>query len=93
MDTSVRDGGERTVQNLSGSRRRISSWFLALLTVQIGAEMLLTSSDGKHPRSIDERWLMPYVLSMTTDQIGNPVTIFILVISDDRLLHSTMILV
>jgi hypothetical protein len=36
---------------------------------------------------------MPYVLSMTTSQIGNPIAIVILVISDDRLLHVVMILV
>ena len=53
--------------------------------------MLLTSIDGEHPRAIDERGLMPYVLSMTTGQIGNPVALFILVIADDRLLHRMMI--
>lgn len=78
--------------NLFGSRRRISSRFLALLTVQMSAEMLFTSRDSEYPRAIDERGLMPYVLSMTTAQIGNPVAIFILVISNDRLLHGAMIL-
>jgi hypothetical protein len=79
-------------QNLSGSWRKTGSRFLALLAVQIGAKMFLTSSDGEYPRAIDEGGLMPYVLSMATGQIGNPVIIFILVISDDRLLHITMFL-
>ena len=30
------------------------------------------------------------MLPMTTGQIGNPIAIFILVISDDRLLHVVM---
>lgn len=85
---------EWTVQNLPGSRRRrISSWFLALLAGQIGAQMLLSPRDSEYPRAIDERGLMPYVLSMTTGQVGNPVALLILVIADDRLLHSAMILV
>jgi hypothetical protein len=55
--------------------------------------MLLTSRDGEDPRAIDERGLMAYVLSMSTSQVCYPVALFILVISDDRLLHGSMILV
>ena len=66
---------------------------LALFTVQIGAQMPLTSSDGEYPRAIDEGRLMSDVLPMATGQIGDPVALFILVISDDRLLHVVMILV
>ena len=80
-------------QDLSGNWRRISSWFLAFLAVQMGAQMLLASSHGEHPRATDERGLMPYVLSMATGQIGDPVALFILVISNDRLLHIAMIFV
>ena len=54
--------------------------------------MLLTPSDGKHPRAIREWRLMPYVLPMTTGQIGNPIAMVILVISDDGLLHVVMLL-
>lgn len=35
---------------------------------------------------------MSDVLPMATGQIGHPVTLFILVISDDRLLHLMMVL-
>jgi hypothetical protein len=90
---SVRDGGEQTVQSLSSSRKRFSRRFLALLTVQIGAQMLFTPCDGEYPRAIDEGGLMPYVLPMTTGQIGHPIAVFVLVISNDRLLHSTTMLV
>jgi hypothetical protein len=89
---SVRDGGERTVQNLSRCRRRIGRCF-ALLAIQTGTQMLVASSDGKHPGAIREWRLMPHVLSMTTGQLGNPIAIVILVISDDGLLHVVMILV
>ena len=75
------------------SRRRIGSRLIALLAVQRGAQIPLSSGDGEHPRAIREGRLMPYVLSMTTGQIGNPIAIVILVISDDRLLHVVMILV
>lgn len=54
--------------------------------------MLLTPRDGEHPWAIDEGGLMAYVLSMSTSQVGYPVALFILVISDDRLLHGSMIL-
>ena len=53
--------------------------------------MLLPSGDGEHPRAIREWRLMPYVLSMTTGQVGNPIAIVILVISNDGLLHVVMI--
>jgi hypothetical protein len=81
------------VQSLSSSRKRFSRRFLALLAVQMGAQMLLTSSNGEYPRAIDEGGLMPYVLPMTTGQIGHPIAVFVLVISNDRLLHGTTMLV
>jgi hypothetical protein len=49
--------------------------------------MPLTSGDGENPRAIRERRLMPYMLPMTTCQLGDPIAIVILVISDDGLLH------
>lgn len=36
---------------------------------------------------------MPYVLPMTTGQISHPIAVFVLVIPNDRLLHSTAILI
>lgn len=78
------------VRNLSRRRKRLGRRFVAFLAIQIGTHILIASGDGEHPRTIRERRLMPDVLSMTTGQIGDPVTILILVISDDRLLHIAM---
>jgi hypothetical protein len=88
-----REKAERMRQDLSGNRRRIGRWFLALLAVQMGAQMLLTPCDGEYPGAVDEGGLMPYVLPMTTGQIGHPIAVFVLVISNDRLLHGTTMLV
>lgn len=81
------------VQDLSRSRRGLDRRFVALLAIQIGPHILVTSGDSEHPRAIDEWRLMSYVLSMTTGQLSNPIAIVILVISDDGLLHVVMILV
>lgn len=81
------------VRNSSRSRRKIDSRFLALLAIQMSTQILIAAGDGEHPRAIREGRLMPNVLSMPTGQIGDPIAIVILVISDDRLLHIVMILV
>lgn len=78
------------VQNLPRCRRSLDRRFVALLAIQMGTHIVVASGDGEHPRAIREWRLMPHVLSMTTGQIGDPVTIVILVISDDRLLHVVM---
>ena len=80
------------MRNLSRSQRRICSRFFALLAIQMGTQVLFTSSDSEHPRAIREWRLVPYVLPMPTGQISHPVTIVILVISDDRLLHAVTML-
>jgi hypothetical protein len=49
--------------------------------------MPFTSGHGENPWAIREWRLMPYMLSMTTRQLGNPIAIVVLVISDDGLLH------
>jgi len=72
--------------------RKVGRLFFALLAIQMGTQVLFTSSDGKHPRAIREWRLVPYVLPMTTGQIGNPIAIVILVISNDGLLHVGMLL-
>jgi hypothetical protein len=80
-------------QTLSRTWRRFGRWLLALFAVQLGPKMLLTSDYCQHPGTIRERGLMPHVLPMTAGQIGNPVVLFILMISDDRLLHLVLTLV
>ena len=86
--TEEADGAE-----LIRSRKRIGSRFVALLAIQMGTQIPVPSGNGEHPRTVREGGLMPHVLSVTTSQIGNPIAIVILVISDDRLLHVAMILV
>lgn len=81
------------VRNSSGSRRRRDSRLFALLAIQMGAQILVASCDGKHPRAIREWRLMAHMLPMAAGQIGNPIAIVILVIADDRLLHVVMIFV
>ncbi|MDF0675614.1 MAG: hypothetical protein P0120_14925 [Nitrospira sp.] len=88
---SVRDGGERMGRNSSRSRWRISSRFLALLAIQKGTQILIPSVGGEHPRAIREWGLVPDVLSMTTGQIRHPISVLILMIPDDRLLHTVNI--
>ena len=73
--------------NLSRSRGRIRSWLFTLLAVQERTEILLSPSHREHPRAIREWRLMSHMLSMTTDEIGNPITLVILMIPDDGLLH------
>lgn len=75
---------------LSGSQRvsrSEASRLFAFLTVQQRAEMALTPVIGQDPWTIKERWVMSNMLSMTTGQIGNPVAMLVLMITDDRLLH------
>lgn len=72
---------------LTRSRRRIRSWLFTLLAVQERTEILLSPSHREHPRAIREWRLMSHMLSMTTDEIGYPITLVILMISDDGLLH------
>lgn len=75
------------MRNSSRSRRRIVCGFLALLAIQMSTQILIASGDGDYPRAIREGGLMPNMLSVPTGQIGDPITLVILVIADDRLLH------
>ncbi len=53
--------------------------------------MALTAGFGQYPGAGGERWLMPHMLSMAAGQVGHPVSLLILMISDDRLLHGTQL--
>ena len=87
VNGGFQEKGESLRQNLFGSRRRFRSWFLACLAIQVSTEELLTPTGREHPRALCEGRLVPYMLPMTTGQFGNPVAIFILVVSDNGLLH------
>jgi hypothetical protein len=60
---------------------------LAFLAVQEGAKILIPSGLRQHPGPAKEWRLMPHMLSMTTGQISHPIALFILMITDNRLLH------
>jgi hypothetical protein len=55
--------------------------------------MLLTPVIGQNPWAVEERWVMSNMLPMTTGQIGNPVTMLVSVITNDRLLHVVRLLI
>jgi len=43
------------------------------------------------PRSIRHRWLVTHVLTMATVKIGDPITIFVQMKSDNRLMHAPLV--
>lgn len=42
---------------------------------------------GNDPRALGPGRVMPYMLKVTAGQLGDPVVLFILMVSDDGLLH------
>ena len=50
--------------------------------------MLLATHFGQHPGPAGHRRLVTHMLSVATGQIGHPMTLLVLVISNDRLVHS-----
>lgn len=49
--------------------------------------MLVAPLGANDPRPIHEWWLMSHMLSMATGQICHPVSFFIEMIADNRLVH------
>ncbi len=49
--------------------------------------MLLAARRRQYPRPVRQRRLMPDMLAMTTGQIRNPVTVLILMVAYNRLVH------
>jgi len=49
--------------------------------------MPFTSTLRENPWAVEKRRVMSNMLSMTTGQIGNPVAVLVLVVTNDRLLH------
>ena len=63
---------------------------LALLAVQISAEMLFPSGLADHPGAIEKGRLMSHVLPMAAGQFSHPISVFVLMIPGDRLLHTLL---
>jgi len=55
-------------------------------------QVLLASSSCQDPWATCERRLMPHMLSMTASQIGHPITLLILMKTNNRLLHHCIVL-
>jgi hypothetical protein len=70
--------------------RHLLRRFLALFAVQVCAEMLLPSNLADHPGAIEKGRLMSHVLPMAAGQLSHPISVFVLVIPDDRLLHTPL---
>jgi hypothetical protein len=49
--------------------------------------MLVSTGLSQHPRPVCHRWLMTHVLSVAAGEVCNPIADFILVVSDDLLVH------
>lgn len=49
--------------------------------------MVLSSGNRKYPWPVRHGWMMAHMLAMTARQIGDPISLFVLMISDNRLLH------
>ena len=50
--------------------------------------MLAAALAGDDPWPVHEWWLMPHMLSMAAGQIGHPIALFILMITDNGLVHA-----
>lgn len=49
--------------------------------------MLVSTGLSQHPGPVGHRWLMTHVLSVSAGEVRNPIPDFILVVSDDLLVH------
>lgn len=65
-----------------------SSLTFAFLAVERLSDVFLSAGFAENPGSVRHRRLMPYMLSVAACQIRDPIAILILMISNDRLVHS-----
>jgi hypothetical protein len=72
-------------KDLGGANRL--SLLLAFFAIQLGPEKGPPPRFRQHPRPAGHGRLMPHMLPMTTLKIGHPMAFFILMISNDVLLH------
>lgn len=50
--------------------------------------MLLTTLPRQDPGAVRHRWLMPYMLPMSTGKVRHPVPLFVLMIAHNRLVQT-----
>jgi hypothetical protein len=51
------------------------------------AKVARAAFGGQDPRPVAERWLMPDMLPVAAGQVCHPITLLVLMIADDGLLH------
>lgn len=61
---------------------------ITLFTIEMGAKIACASFQGEYPGAAGKGRTMSDMLSMTAGKIGHPIAFFVLMISDDGLLHS-----
>jgi hypothetical protein len=76
------------ISNAGSGCSRFFRRLFTLLAIEDAAKMLLAAFRSYHPWSAKERRLVPDMLPMAAGQIGHPVAKFILMIRDDRLVHT-----
>jgi hypothetical protein len=52
-------------------------------TAQLGSEVLVAPTLGRHPEPILPRRIMPHVLIVSAFELGNPVILIVAMIADD----------
>ena len=82
---------ERRWRAFSASRQSAVR-LVALLAIQRLSKVLFSTFFCQNPGPIRHRRLMAYVLTMSALEIGHPIAKFVLVISNNGLLHSTNLL-
>jgi hypothetical protein len=70
-----------------GLIRKPLPFSFTLLTIQRLSYVLLPTGFGEDPGSGRHRRTVPHMLPMPARQIRNPITVFILMVSNNRLLH------
>ena len=80
------DNGEffNTISNRGRKIRR----FFAFFAIQDAAEMLSASFVRRDPRTAEKGRMMSDMLTMAAGQIGHPMSFFVLMVADDRLIHT-----
>jgi len=80
--------GTLPVGQESDQKIRLTPRFLVtFFTIQCFPEMLPTPLLSRHPWPVGHWGLMPDMLSMAASQVGHPVALFVLVESNNRLIH------
>lgn len=73
--------------NPASYRDSVIDHLVAILAFEFGAEMLFASCFRYDPGPIDPRGVVTNMLGMATGQVGDPIALLVLVITNDFLFH------